>query len=186
MVIDYLKEIDEKFELFFLHAVADANIGELTVGENILTEDSFIHTYNSMAASFVIWTQKLFINGLMTSGSRVIGFTSEGSTKVISGYAAVAMAKSALEAACRYLSVDLAKHGITVNLIGAGIIPSKALETLPNNNEIVQHALLRNPSGRLTNSDDIAKLVGFLVSENSAWITGQIIQSDGGEQLQIF
>jgi enoyl-[acyl-carrier protein] reductase III len=142
-----------------------------------------LHTINSMSLSFVKWTKKLVDFGFLSSNSRVIGFTSEGSNKVLKNYVAVGMAKSALETACKYMAVELAPLRINVNLINAGIILSKSVDLLDKNKTFILDAVKRNPFGRLTIPQDVSKVVAFLLSEDSNWITGQIITVDGGEQL---
>jgi len=102
---------------------------------------------------------------------------------MLDNYVAVGMAKSALESACRYLAIEFAPYGINVNLINSGIIFSKSVEVMEKQNPFIEKAIKRNPFKRLTEPSDIAKVVAFLVSDDSNWITGQKITVDGGEQL---
>jgi len=136
-----------------------------------------------MGSSFVIWTQLLIENKFLSENGRILGFTSEGSSKVLNQYGAVGMAKATLEAACRYLAVELAPKKITVNLLNPGVMLTNAIKVFPNVTKFVNKAIERNPSGRLTTPEDIAKVAEFILSDNAAWITGEIIRVDGGEQL---
>ena len=167
----------------FIHAVADANIGKLFGEDNILDKESFVHTLSSMSISFVTWAQMLVNNNVLRNGGRIIGFTSEGSNKIIDEYIAVGMAKAALEASCRYMAIELASKKITVNLINAGVIDSRALKAFSYYEKFIDEMKKRNPSGSLTTPEDVAKVVVFLSSDAAAKITGEIIRVDGGEQV---
>lgn len=167
----------------FIHAYADANIGGVLNQENELLPEDFQYTFNSMALSFVMWSKWLVKNNYLKSQSRILGFTSEGSFKVLHNYAAVGIAKAALETACRYMAIEFAKFNINVNLINSGIIFSKSVEIMEKQKAFVEQAKKRNPFGRLTEPKDVAKVVAFLISDDSSWITGQTITVDGGEQL---
>ena len=172
---------------FMLHAVADGNLNPLFNNEgnpnlNLSAED-LIHTINSMGTNLNSWT-KLFINNeLFCNKASVLGLTSEGTRMVFKDYAAVAAAKSVMETNVRYIAVELAKKGIRANIINAGITDSKALKVFPDYENFICKAKNRNPQGRLTMPDDVAKVVAFMASEDSGWINGTIITVDGGEQL---
>jgi enoyl-[acyl-carrier protein] reductase III len=167
-----------------IHSIADGNIGSFTLDTERKTDgEGILRTINSMGSSFVVWTQLLIKNNLLSDNGRVLGFTSEGSQKVLNQYGAVGMAKATLEAACRYLAIELAPRGITVNLLSPGVIETPAIKVFPSIAEFVKKAKVRNPSGRLTTPEDVAKVAEFMLSENAAWITGEIIRVDGGEQI---
>ncbi|SIS68399.1 3-oxoacyl-[acyl-carrier protein] reductase [Virgibacillus pantothenticus] len=78
-------------------------------------------------------------------------------------------------AATEPLSVALAPIGITVNSIDPG-----PTDTGWMNEEIKSNLLPLFPSGRLGRPEDAAKLITFLASDDSYWITGQTIRSEGG------
>ncbi|MCA1058877.1 SDR family oxidoreductase [Rossellomorea aquimaris] len=73
------------------------------------------------------------------------------------------------------LSVGLAPIGITVNSIDPGPTDSGWI-----NDEIRNHLLPLFPTGRIGKPEDAARLIKFLASEESGWITGQLIKSEGG------
>lgn len=182
-VIERMAADNRKVQLF-LHSVADGNIGTVFgKEERKLDAEGFIRTFTSMAASFPVWAQLIHAGELFEDGARIIGLTSEGSYRVLEKYMAVGMSKAALEASCRYMAVELAPKGITVNLINAGITDTPALKVFPGYEEMIAHARKRNPHGRLTQPEDIAKIIAFLASAGSGWITGTIVRADGGEQL---
>jgi enoyl-[acyl-carrier protein] reductase I len=172
----------------FLHAIADGNLKPIfrqtkSDEKEILAMEDFHQTINAMGLSFIFWGRTLFEAGYLQAQSRIIGITSEGSYKVLPYYAAVSSAKAVLESACKYMAVELAMQRITVNLINAGITDTHALSVFPNYKDLIEKNRLRNPSGRLTSPEDIAKIVFLLCQDESEWITGEILRVDGGEQL---
>lgn len=107
--------------------------------------------------------------------------TSEGSTRVWAYYGPVSAAKAALESHIRQLAYELAKYGITVNGIRAGVTDTPALRKIPGNEQMIEYSLKRNPSGRLTTPEDVAKAIVHLSHDDMQWVTGNIIGVDGGE-----
>lgn len=83
--------------------------------------------------------------------------------------------KAVLQQLTRSLAVDLAGRGITVNCIDPG--PN---DTGYADDELHQQVARANPGGRWGTPIDAARLVSWLVSPDSAWVTGQTIASDGG------
>jgi len=187
VIIDALKkEIKNEKIVTFLHSFADGNLKSILPDINskgTLGQDDFLHTINAMGISFVTWSQILFQHNFFTEHSRIIGITSEGSSRVMLNYAAVGAAKSALEAFSRYMANEFAKHKITVNLLSPGVSVTPALRAFPNKEQLIHTATQKNPSGRMTLPEDVAKAVFLLSQAESSWITGNIIKVDGGEQL---
>ncbi|WP_204464434.1 SDR family oxidoreductase [Shouchella xiaoxiensis] len=83
--------------------------------------------------------------------------------------------KGMIIAATEPLSVALAPIGITVNSINPGPTDSGWM-----NDEIKNHLLPQFPSGRIGKPEDVAKTISFLSSDDSYWLTGQTIRSEGG------
>lgn len=181
-VSDFLKSKGKASVEVFIHAVADSNLGSV-FGVDQLGYDDFVYTFSSMTLSFVNWSQMLVNNNYMMEDGRIIGFTSEGSKKVLNNYAAVGMAKAALETACKYMAVELAEQSISVNLLNGGVMDTRALRKLQDYNTLLDNARNKNPNKRLTLPEDIARAVSLLVLKEASWITGETIRVDGGEQL---
>jgi NAD(P)-dependent dehydrogenase (short-subunit alcohol dehydrogenase family) len=138
-------------------------------------------TLNVMAHSLVYWVQDAVARGLLVRGSRVVAMTSAGSTRVWPGYGAVSAAKAALEAHVRQLAVELGPSGITVNAIRAGVTDTPAFRKIPGSELMAAHVRSQNPSGRMTETSDVAATIAMLAGDESQWITGTVIGVDGGE-----
>ena len=89
-----------------------------------------------------------------------------------------AASKAGVVGFSKALARETAGRGVRVNVIAPGYIATKMTEGLP---ESVKEEMLRGiPLGRPGEPDDIAALTVFLVSDQAAYITGQVIQVDGG------
>jgi len=140
-------------------------------------------TLDVMANSLVYWAQDLVRRRMLRQGSRIFAMTSAGSTRVWPTYGPVSAAKAALESHIRQLAYELAPQGISVNAIRAGVTDTPALRKIPGNEQLLEGALGRNPSGRLTRPEDVAKAIALLSDERAYWITGNVIGVDGGEDI---
>lgn len=102
-----------------------------------------------------------------------------------SGHGLLGGAKAALEAMTRSWAVELGAGGTTANTVVPGPVLTDSLETYLDGDERVRALLVDNtPVGRLCTPDDIARVVGFLVSPSAAMISGQVITVDGGISAQ--
>jgi enoyl-[acyl-carrier protein] reductase III len=112
---------------------------------------------------------------------RIIAITSFGSTRVFAEYGVIGVSKATIEALVRYLAVELAPKGIAVNAVSPGIVATDALRSFSIDVEdTLQEAAARTPAQRVTTPEDVARLVGFLCSDDAAMIVGQTIVVDGG------
>ena len=119
---------------------------------------------------------------LMGDGGHIVNITSEGSRSVLPYYFSVGTSKAALEAATRYMAVELAPRGIAVNAVSGGYVETEALAHFPNRDEMMESGR-RTPAGRMVTSGDIARVVAFLCTGDASMIRGQVIVVDGGATL---
>jgi len=140
-------------------------------------------TLDVMAHSLLYWTQDLVRAGLLRRGGKIYAMTSAGDQVVWRSYGAVSAAKAALESHIRQLAVELAPAGITANAVKAGVTDTPALRKIPGNDTIVASAVGRNPSGRLTTPQDVARCLVALSADGTEWMTGNVINVDGGENV---
>jgi NAD(P)-dependent dehydrogenase (short-subunit alcohol dehydrogenase family) len=150
---------------------------------HFLDEEDFARTIHSMGTSLLGWVQDIHSRGLFADDARVFGLTSEGNSLAWKGYAAVSAAKTALEALARSIAVEYAPHGIRCNVVQAGITETPALAAIPGSAQLKAQARLRNPLGRLTTPEDVAKVIFLLAREEAAWVNGALIRVDGGEHV---
>lgn len=132
-----------------------------------------------------MWCAQSVAPGMKARGwGRIVTISSgAGLRPSLTGIQAYASAKHALVGLTRQLALELGPHGVTVNSVAPGFILSNpATERqwdafgTDRQKQIVQSIHMR----RLGRSEDIADAVAFLVSDQAAWITGQILSVDGG------
>lgn len=167
-----------------VHSIAKGNLKPMTSSEDReLQNDDFHITLENMAFSLYDWTKHIFDKKLFSEDARIISFTSEGNKKALKNYAAVSVAKVALESITRSIAMEFAIHGIKANCIEAGITDTASLRMIPGNEKLKEYAIKRNPFKRLTTPEDVANVVYLLCKEESKWITGVTLPVNGGEHL---
>jgi NAD(P)-dependent dehydrogenase (short-subunit alcohol dehydrogenase family) len=121
---------------------------------------------------------------LLQQGGGAIVYTSSGAadfgepTRV-----SYAVSKSGLHALMRHVATRWGKSGVRANAIAPGLVITEQLrDHFPEEARQATLALTRSP--RLGESEDIAAMVAMLMSDDGAWITGQVIGVDGGAMLR--
>ncbi|CAN5756372.1 SDR family oxidoreductase [soil metagenome] len=165
-----------------MHSLAFGTLGAL-VGDKTINATQMDMTVRVMAHSLVDWTQGLVAREMLERGGRVFAMTSTGSLRAIPQYGAVAAAKAALEAHCRQLAVELAPMGVAVNALRGGVTDTPALRRIPGHERLMRLAKEVNPAKRLTTPEDVARAMVALCAPGAYWITGNVINVDGGEAI---
>lgn len=106
---------------------------------------------------------------------RIINMTSGQALGPMHGELAYAASKGAISAFTLSLSTELAPLGITVNAVNPGPTDSGWMTE-----DVKQYLLPKFSKGRIGIPEDAARLVTFLASDEAEWITGQVINSEGG------
>lgn len=140
-------------------------------------------TLEVMAHSLVYWVQDLVRGDLLGAGSKIFAMTSSGGERVFAHYGAVSAAKAALESHIRQLAMELVPRGISANSIRAGVTDTPALRKIPGHERLIEVAGRRNPGGRLTTPEDVARAIVAIAAMDSPWMTGNVIGVDGGEHI---
>ncbi|HET9238544.1 MAG TPA: SDR family oxidoreductase [Oligoflexus sp.] len=150
---------------------------------NLLNEEDVSQTIYNMGTSLLFWVQDIHKRGMFAPDSRVFGLTSEGNQVAWLGYAAVSAAKCALESMARTIAKEFAPHGIRCNILQPGITDTPALRLIPGSESMKEHAIKRNPLGRMTTPEDVAGVVYLLSRDEASFINGALIRVDGGESI---
>lgn len=146
-----------------------------------LTAKQWDWVMNTNVRSFLLCAREAASR--MHDGGRIIALSSIGSGRVIPEYGVIGISKAALESLTRYLAVELAPKGISVNAISAGAVPTEVWDLVPGGQEILERVRQRTPSGRLLTAEEIAEFVYFLSGPQARMIQGQVIVVDGGYSL---
>ncbi|MBW6493331.1 MAG: SDR family oxidoreductase [Burkholderiaceae bacterium] len=118
------------------------------------------------------------------AGGAIVNLTSvtaELAAPLIAGYAA---SKGALRQLTRVMALELIGQGIRVNAVGPGTIGTEMAANAVLGDSAQRHTVLsRTPIGRLGKTDEIAKAVSFLASDDASYIVGQTVYVDGGRLI---
>jgi 3-oxoacyl-[acyl-carrier protein] reductase len=120
----------------------------------------------------------------MPSGGRVILLSTCVSTwsAVPPPYLIYAMTKGAVDQMIRLLAKDLGKRGITVNAVAPGPTGTDLFyEGKPQ--ALIDNIKSLSPFNRLGKPEEIANAIAFVASDQSSWVSGQVIRVNGGNQV---
>jgi enoyl-[acyl-carrier protein] reductase III len=148
-----------------------------------VTEKHWNWTLNTNARAILFLAQAAVPHMRTRGGGAIIGMSSLGSFRVLENYTVVGVSKAALEAAIRYLAVELAPLGIRVNGVSGAVVDTGALEHFPNRDEMLASGRDRTPAGRILEPQDLANAVAWLASPESSMVIGQTLIVDGGYSL---
>ncbi len=125
---------------------------------------------------FFYITRKLLPKMMMRKhGGRIVNISSLSGLKGMQGQANYSAAKAALIGATKALALETAARNVTVNAIAPGFIETDMTKELPQE-ELKQQV----PMKRFGQPKEVAALVRFLISEDAAYITGEVISINGG------
>lgn len=144
------------------------------------TEEDFIRDYrlNVIGAARII---QLAYRSLRNSGSSSIVLLSSVAAKTGMPYhASISASKAGVEGLALSLAAEFASQNIRVNVIAPSLTDTPLAGNLLNTPEKLEASAKRHPLGRIGKPEDIASAIAFLLSENSSWMSGQIIGIDGG------
>ncbi|KAH8901041.1 NAD(P)-binding protein [Thozetella sp. PMI_491] len=159
----------------------NAGLMKLKVLDDVNEEDFDAH-FNINVRGPLFLVQKAVRH--MPAGGRVI-FVSTGVNSfslVQPNYVLYAGTKGAIDQFTRLLSKDYAKKGITVNAIAPGPTSSE-LFLNGKTEQVLNFIKAQNPFGKIGEPADQANVVAFLASEQSSWMSGQIVRVNGGTMV---
>lgn len=115
----------------------------------------------------------------LNEGASVVLISSVAATTGMSFHTSVASVKAAIEGFARSLAAEWAPK-IRVNVVAPSLTLTPMAEKLTNSPEKIEAGAQRHPLKRLGNPSDLANAICFLLDDDSAWMTGQVLAVDGG------
>jgi NAD(P)-dependent dehydrogenase (short-subunit alcohol dehydrogenase family) len=174
-------DLDEKFPFIdeslkgLVYCPGTINLKPLKSLKSQDFTDDFI--VNALGAARTI--QHYLPNLLKEENSSIVMFSTVAVQTGMAYHASVSMAKGAVEGLTKSLAAELAPK-IRVNAIAPSITDTPLAERLLSTDEKRNASAKRHPLNKIGSPDEIANAVQFLLSDDSSWITGQIIKIDGG------
>ena len=115
---------------------------------------------------------------ILNDGGRIVNIASVAGLVGFHGQANYAAAKAGVIGMTRVLAKELARRGITVNAVAPGVVQTPMLGEIKP--EVTAEYIKQIPAGRLGTPEDVANAVLFLASDESSYITGQVLPVTGG------
>ncbi|MCR5313163.1 MAG: 3-oxoacyl-ACP reductase FabG [Bacteroidaceae bacterium] len=142
----------------------------------MMGNDDWHDVLNTSLNGFFYVTRKLITKMMMRKhGGRVVNMASFSGVEGVAGQTNYSAAKAALIGATKALAKEVAPRGVTVNAVAPGFIESDMTRDL-NEEELKQTIPMR----RFGKAEEVASLVAYLVSDESSYITGEVININGG------
>jgi len=117
-------------------------------------------------------------------GGAIVNMSSAAAFQGEPARPAYATAKAGIGALTRHVASRWGKEGVRCNAVAPGFTATEVIRSVPQWPELQAAALKRIRGTRVGDPDDIASLVAFLLSEEGAWINGQVVNIDGGTVLR--
>jgi enoyl-[acyl-carrier protein] reductase I len=164
-----------------VHCLAGANHEDLNQPFSNTSRDGFNLALDISAYSLVSISKALA--PLMTDGGAIMTLTYLGSTRVVTNYNVMGVAKAALEASMKYLASELGASKIRVNAISAGPIKTISARGIKDFSKVLEFVQQHAPLRRNTDPAEVADTAVFLASDLGRGVTGNVIYVDSGFQI---
>ena len=163
-----------------VHSIAHAHSADLKNDFILTSREGYLHACDVSAYSLVIIARIAKELNLLNENSSIVSYTYYGSEKVVDGYNVMGVAKASLEANIRYLAKDLGKYNIRINGISAGPIKTLSARGIKNFSDISSIVEEKSALHRNITLKQIGDVTGFLLSDLSSAVTGEIMHVDNG------
>ena len=166
---------------FIVHSIAYAD--KEFLGDKFMTvsREAFLQSLDISAYSLVEITRELL--PILNENSSILALSYIGGVKYIPNYNVMGVAKAALEACVRYLSVDLGGDKIRINAISAGPIKTLAAAGISDFKFILDWNKYNSPLQENITLESVGNSGMYLLSDLSKSVTGEIHYVDGGYNI---
>ena len=179
----YLNVMDESCDFSFLPDSLDALVycpGAINLKPFARTnENEFLNDYRLQVLGAIKCIQHCLPNLKKSNKASIVLFSTVAVKMGFNFHSIVSTNKGAIEGLTKALAAELAPWA-RVNCIAPSLTHTPLAAPLLNTAEKEAAAAQRHPLKRIGSAEDIAQMAAFLLSENSSWISGQILAVDGG------
>jgi enoyl-[acyl-carrier protein] reductase I len=165
---------------FLVHSVAYAALEDLKVDTIQTSREGFKLAMEISAYSLIAIANAA--REIMAPRSSIVTMTYFGGEKAVPGYNVMGVCKAALDSIVKYLAFDLGPRGVRVNAVSAGPIRTLAGRAAGVDDMLPLYEKMA-PLGRNVSHQEVGRTAGFLLSELSDGITGELLHVDGGYNI---
>lgn len=145
-----------------------------------LSQEDFKHDFQINVLGAVAVLQAILPKLKKADGASIVLFSTVAAKIGLGFHASIAASKGAIEGLTLSLAAELSSNKIRVNCVAPSLTDTPLAKNLLSTDEKKEASNKRHPIGRFGTSTDIANITTFLISDESSWITGQVLGVDGG------
>lgn len=179
-IINYLKYKFQKID-FLVYSIAFSNQKEFKKKFSDVSKKNFLDTMTTSCYGFIAVIRKISV--LLKTGSSILALTYYGSTKVVSHYNIMGIAKAALEMSVKYCALDFGSQGVRINAISAGPIKTLSASSIHYFGDIVSSHKKYSPLRKEVSIFDIGNAALYFVSDLASSVTGEVHFVDSGYNI---
>jgi enoyl-[acyl-carrier protein] reductase I len=165
---------------FVLHSIAFALLDDLKVDTVACSREGFKLAMEISAYSLLAVANAA--KDAMSPKGSIVAMTYFGGEKAVPGYNVMGVCKAALDSCVKYLAYDLGPRGVRVNAVSAGPVRTLAGKAAGVDDMLPLYEKMA-PLGRNITHEEVGRSAGFLLSDMSDGITGEILHVDGGYNI---
>jgi len=120
------------------------------------------------------------VKELRKEGGSIVLMSSAAANIGLANHEAIAAAKAGVAGLARSAAATYAGRNIRVNAVAPGLVATAATKRIVENEKALAASLKLHPLGRIAEPEQIARLIVWLLDSANDWMTGQVIQLDGG------
>jgi 3-oxoacyl-[acyl-carrier protein] reductase len=145
-----------------------------------LTAADFVQDFHLNVLGAVGMIQQCMKSIRSAGGSSIVLISSVAARMGMPFHASVAAAKGAVEGMALSLAAELATQQIRVNVVAPSLTDTPLAQNMLSTPEKREAMGKRHPLGKVGQPEDISRAIAYLLSDDSSWVTGQVIGIDGG------
>ena len=161
-----------------VHSIAFAGMDELSRPFSETSREGFARAHDISAFSMVAVARATATK--MTNGGAMMTLTYLGSSRVVTNYNVMGVAKAALEASVRYLAGELGAQNIRVNAISAGPVKTASARGVKDFSKMLEAVEAHAPMRRNVTPAEVGDVAVFLASDLGRGVTGDVLFVDAG------